>query len=125
MSRRNKLFRAIGKRRARAREARVRATRAERREVGQIMADMVRHHSASATKILPEPEGDVAMSVMDEIGPVGEMPDWKVLQIGEQLRELGRAAVHHASPAGGRNMAAARKALAKARALLGPEREAD
>ena len=58
MSRLNKVIRAIGKRRARAREVRSKARRAERRDVAQQLAAMVRHDPASGTKILRDEGGD-------------------------------------------------------------------
>lgn len=54
MSKMNKAIRAIGKRRARNRELRLRAARADRRGVAQQLAAMVRHDSVSGVKILPD-----------------------------------------------------------------------
>jgi hypothetical protein len=54
MSKLSKALRAIGKRRARNREVRAKARRADRRDVAQQLAAMVRHDPVSGVQILPE-----------------------------------------------------------------------
>ncbi|NOW44088.1 hypothetical protein FHW96_000215 [Novosphingobium sp. SG751A] len=61
------------------------------------------------------------MSAQDDIGPVGrlrKLPNWRVLQLAEQVKGLASAAVDHARSGDVNSLMAARKALEKIEQLL-------
>jgi len=62
------------------------------------------------------------MSAQEDIGPVGEMPGWKVYQLAGELRALATSAAFYACPGPRKDLGAARKALAQMQAILGSEK---